>query len=169
MNRYIFEGEVNKESTNEMISFFKEVPNDSEGIVYFDSGGGIAMYAAILIDLLNEYPKWEVRCINVCASSASDIYLSCKNKKSIGKYFSFLLLHRSDNIVNLSGVKNPKPKTDSLVVFEAYDRISKIDDDEVVDILTEDEFHIYQNHDDVVLDYDRTIEIINYLNTLNGH
>lgn len=165
---YFLTGEINQEKAVDAREYFKDVPTDSKGSIYVASNGGDAMMIEPLVNLFNQFKDWEI-VVDSASSSAAEIALLCNNKKRLGFYFKYLLLHRSDIEVYLSGVKNKNPITGSRCIYDSYERIAALEDEIASAYLTESEMKDYQNHDDVVLDFERANQVIDYFNKKNGH
>lgn len=152
---YVLEGEINKETTIEVVTWMDSNP---KGMLYIDSNGGYCQYSELIKAGLERNPKIKIQAIGEVCSAAFDIFVTCNNRKSLGNYFRYGMIHKPDNRVSIIDTQS-KHKNPSNIIKNDHKRIVDLDRKYYKRILTKKEYKEYMKGEDVYLNRKRMLEI----------
>jgi len=168
LNRVFFESPITQESSYFLMSMLDELDLRKKTKVYFSSVGGFSQYAAHISEAISEFKEVELHLDGICCSAAFDILLKHSGQVTMGDYFLYGMVHKSDIDVSMKAVRAENNNVPDGIVFRDYDRINGLSSPMYKEVLTEKEYKDYEKSKEVFLDRKRMKKIIKIINKRNG-
>ncbi len=155
MKTFIFDDDINMQSAREFLDWAVKLNEGEPAKVILETYGGACAYQHVIIDTLNANLNIEVHVVNKTYSGGSEVFLRCKNKKKIGPYFRYIMVH---HIVFQKDLirKHSNYGVDRKALKRMHKKSSKF----WKKILKKKEYARYIAGKDVYLDYNRVKKII---------
>lgn len=148
MRKYIlFQAEINEENTNALLNEIDE--SGGNATLFFSTPGGTCFCSDIITAKLNDYPGIDIVFIYELCSAGLDLIFKCKNHMSIGNYFAYGMMHKTEIYLGIESTNHSGSK--DKIVKDDLERIRLQDKWCADQILTKPQMKKYESNSEVYL------------------
>lgn len=158
---YVFDGGFDEDSIYEPIQWLNE---RDEGIFCINSDGGLSWSAELLTEALNQKPGIEIRALSAVGSAALNLFLKCKNRKSLSGAFILGMAHLSTVNTDYRTLLIDKANEEVQAITRSFETLHKKEVKFAQTYMTKEELKAFKEGKNVFFDYNRMQEIINQFN-----
>ena len=141
-----------------LIEWLDFLEDDEDAILYFSSGGGRVSASYELTRALDAKPNVLIRLVGIMASAAFDVVMNSKNKVGLSPFFEYAMIHKSNSYVGTRELSSKVPN-ESTILNKMDSRLRSIER-KSIRYLNEEERALFEDGQDVFLDYTRVREML---------